>query len=691
MRAYSTPVPGTGQIVRLFAELRSNVLDDVDGSLSLATAELGTGVLNPGAEWVDSLIQWGQSQGLRLDRVFERSSLQNVQGKKKYVVWAPEAGGFYIVYSRRGFSGLVRLGVESGQSDVITFSQFAKWLDSLTDSQIFSVDLLRPWDVLKGKGLKPISRAFKLATSERSDLIHLLIYAISIALLSLATPIAAQSLINTVAFGTLMQPLFVLGLALVVALGLSSTLKALEHMLVEFFSRRLFVKTVLDFSERAPQLSQEVYSNRDASRLLNRFLEVVTLEKTISALVFDGLTALLQIGAGLLLLAVYHPLLLAFDVFLIAAILFVVFFLGRGAATSAVIESKKKHKIMAWIQDIGEARSQYKSYRARTHLRTLAEHLASDWLDSRKKHYSIHFRQVAFIFVLQVVAGSVLLVLGGALVIWGQLTLGQLVAAEIVVKTTTTALGELAKLFGKYYDLTASLDKVGEVTDASVFAPSGELLQLTNRGIDLEAEVDGEKIIIAARQYYGPEHASNHTLYVLTDALIGGASRDQTKVKLNGQWLVYLSPENYWNQTLVIEAIESHPGTVSEALGNGAELTESLIYSSLIEVGLGHRVQEGEKLTQVLYRDWTKTFSLEEKMRLALAQVLLIKPNLAVIPVYRYPISTELIETYRKVLLDQKHQATIVSCLSLKQIPDGDYYKCDPESYDLPGAKEVLV
>ena len=51
----------------------------------------------------------------------------------------------------------------------------------------------------------------QLLELDRQDIAVIVIYGVALGLLSLAVPIAVQSLVNTVAFGSLFQPLVMLG------------------------------------------------------------------------------------------------------------------------------------------------------------------------------------------------------------------------------------------------------------------------------------------------------------------------------------------------------------------------------------------------------------------------------------------------------------------------------------------------
>ena len=75
-----------------------------------------------------------------------------------------------------------------------------------------------------------------------------LVYGVGISLLSLATPISVQMLINTVANTAMATPLVVLTLTLFGLLMLFGLLYALRIHLMEMFSRRFYARMVAEIS-----------------------------------------------------------------------------------------------------------------------------------------------------------------------------------------------------------------------------------------------------------------------------------------------------------------------------------------------------------------------------------------------------------------------------------------------------------
>jgi len=78
-------------------------------------------------------------------------------------------------------------------------------------------------------------------------------------------------------------------------------------------------------------------------------------------------------------------------------------------------------------------------------------------------------------------ASTALLGLGGWLVIDGQLTLGQLVAAELIVTMIVGSFAKLGKHMESYYDLMASVDKLGYLFDIPMERHTG-LMSFSKHG-----------------------------------------------------------------------------------------------------------------------------------------------------------------------------------------------------------------
>ena len=85
---------------------------------------------------------------------------------------------------------------------------------------------------------------------EWGDVFTLLAFALGVGLLSLVAPAAIEALVNTVAFGILLWPVFVLAVVMFALLFVSAVLRAMQTYVAECLQRRLFVRTALGFADR---------------------------------------------------------------------------------------------------------------------------------------------------------------------------------------------------------------------------------------------------------------------------------------------------------------------------------------------------------------------------------------------------------------------------------------------------------
>ena len=324
------------------------------------------------------------------------------------------------------------------------------------------------------------------------------VYSGVIGLLTLAMPVATQSLVNTVAFGNLLQPLIVLTLLVLLGLSLSTVLQSLRIYVVELVQRRVFVRISSTVTTRLLAAKPEIFDRYHGPELVNRFFDVVTLQKSGAMLLIDGMSVAMQTTIGMILLALYHPWLLAFDVLLLAIILIVLFPLGRGAVDTAIQESKAKYAVAAWLEEIARFPGTFKTAPGLRYATERANGLVQNYLDQRRGHFRILLRQIVGSIGLQAVALAGLLGVGGWLVIERQLTLGQLIAAELVVALIVSGVSKLGKHLELFYDLLAGIDKLGYLTDLPAEAAHGEAMEPSDVGAavtvrSLDYTTDGGK------------------------------------------------------------------------------------------------------------------------------------------------------------------------------------------------------
>lgn len=330
-------------------------------------------------------------------------------------------------------------------------------------------------------GMKPFSRLLALLKPEWPDIWIVVVFAFVVGLLMLATPIAVETLVNTVAFGRYLQPIVVLALILLTFLTFSAAMRGLQTYVAELVQRRLFARVAGDLAFRLPRATTESTDGVYVPELTNRFFDIVTVQKVAAQLLLDGLGLILNAVIGMAVLAFYHPWLLGLDLMMMAAIAFIIIILGKGAVNSAIKESKHKYYMASWLEDISRCPTIFRTDGGADLALERTDRMVHEYLEARQKHFRILMRQILFALGLQAVASTALLGVGGWLVIDGQLTLGQLVAAELIVTVVVGAFAKLGKHMESFYDLLAAVDKLGVLFDLPTERHDG-IMEMTSGG-----------------------------------------------------------------------------------------------------------------------------------------------------------------------------------------------------------------
>ncbi len=521
--------------------------------------------------------------------------------------------------------------------------------------------------------LGPIQRVRRLAALESSDLTVVVVYAVAIGLVSLIVPIAAQALVNTVAFTALMQPLVALTALVFGGLVAAGVLRTLQFQVIERLQQRFFVRAAHDSVRRLGQADVRAFARQGAPELMNRFFDVATVQKTASTLLMDGLSVALQGAVSLTLLAFYHPALLAFDVLLIASIAFIFFVLGRSGVSTSIKESKAKYETAAWLEEMASAFRTFKAAHADRFAFAQADALARTYVDARRKHFKVLLRQTIASYGLQAFATAGLLGLGGMLIIAGELTLGQLVAAELIVNGVLAGVSKFGKYLESYYDLVASVDKVGAIVDLQseriggaerVASVEPAHLELSN----VSYSYDGQNFALrdvsfsvqpGERVAFLGSHASGKS--TLVDLLYGMRPPTSGQVKLDGIDVRAIALRDWRRDVALVGQPEIFDGTVLENLCLGREsVPVSLITEALDIVALSEDIGSLPEGPATKLGHSGSRLTSSQAARLTIARGLVAEPRLLIIDEALDGLG---VETARKVLrgiAGSKHKPTLI-------------------------------
>jgi putative ABC transport system ATP-binding protein len=522
--------------------------------------------------------------------------------------------------------------------------------------------------------ISPERRLFQLLKPESWQIFMVCLYAIGVGVLTLATPIVVMAVVNSVALVTVGQQLMVLCLMLFVALAFAGVISTLQKVVVEYIQRRVFVRVAEDLSFRLPRVEHRAFDQQNGPELVNRFFDVITVQKAAATLLLDGVAIILQIIIGLVLLGYYNELLLGFDMILILSLGVLFTLLGWGGKRSAIRESISKYAVVGWLQEIARNPAAFKGHGAAQFATEKTDLLTREYLLARRTHFGILMRQFMFAVFLQAATNVGLLAVGGYLVIEGRLTIGELVAAEIVVTLVVATFTKLNKQVESYYDLIAGIDKLGHLVDLPLERMGGVVHNPRTAGAevilhDVTFNYDtshravlnhlnlhfrpGERVAIM-----GPNGAGKSTL---AQILHGLRTPADGWVEIDGHDVRELRLESLREHVELVQDIDVFEGSLLANIRMGREdITIGDVREALRKVGLMDAVMQlPEGINTML---WTggAPLSLGQANRLMIARAIVGQPRLLILDEALDNMDSDIRETVLPAILGREARWTLI-------------------------------
>lgn len=311
----------------------------------------------------------------------------------------------------------------------------------------------------------PIQRFFRLLSPERKDIIYIFIYAMLIGLISLVLPVGFQTIIEFVSGGLIFASLYILISAVIIGVILSGVLQIIQVVVMEYLQRRLFAKASFEFAFRIPRINLDALKDKYAPELVNRFFDILTIQKGLPKVLVDLSAAALQILFGLILLSLYHPTFLFFGTVLIFLIVLIIYLTGPKGLKSSISESKYKYEVVQWLEELARTIRSFKiAGNTELPIRKV-DYKVTNYLLHRESLFKILLTQFSSFVLLKALITGGILIIGSSLVISREITLGQFVAAEVVIILVMNSVEKLIMYIDTAYDLLTAVDKIAQVTD----------------------------------------------------------------------------------------------------------------------------------------------------------------------------------------------------------------------------------
>lgn len=312
----------------------------------------------------------------------------------------------------------------------------------------------------------PWQRLVGLLHLERASINYIFIYAVLIGIISLTLPLGTTAVYNLLSNGAIYSSTYLLIAVVLIGVVVAGALLIGQLKLVEFLEQKIFATASMEFAYRLPRIKKEELSNERPPELVNRFFDVLTIQKGLSKLLVDIVAAGVQIFFSAILLSFYHPVFMAVGLFALLAITLVILLYYRQGVQTSLDESSHKYELVAHLEDVAGDLDKYRGKpEMMDKIVRTADEITSRYLMSRNDHFGILRKFFISAVALRTILMGGLMLLGSYFVVEREMTFGQFVAAEVIIVQISYAIEKLMTNLNTVFDMVTGSEKLAVVTD----------------------------------------------------------------------------------------------------------------------------------------------------------------------------------------------------------------------------------
>lgn len=337
---------------------------------------------------------------------------------------------------------------------------------------------------LKGN---PLKRFFRLLSLERKDVGLVYAYAIMNGLINLSLPLGIQAIMSLIMAGQASSSWVILIVIVIVGIIFSSAMQIMQLSIIERMQQRIFTRASFEFAFRIPRMKLEAMIKQYAPELMNRFFDVMTIQKGLSKMLVDFSAAALQIIFSLILLAFYHPFFVFYGITVLALIIFFFYISSPKGLKTSLEESKAKYNVAHWLEELARSMNIFKLAGYTEMPLKETDKQVAKYVKARKKHYKVLVTQYVYMGAFKVLITAGILIIGSALVFGKEINIGQFVASEVIIIIILNSVEKLITTIETIYDVLTGLEKLGAIIDHPIEDESGASFEDidTGKGISI--------------------------------------------------------------------------------------------------------------------------------------------------------------------------------------------------------------
>ena len=337
-----------------------------------------------------------------------------------------------------------------------------------------------------------LNKFFEIIRLEKREVTAIYFYAILSGVIQLTLPLGIQTIINfsQAAAGNRELPVSIILLIFIVLTGILVTgiLQVNQMKIVEKIEQSIFTRFSLEFAHKIPKIDSSELNKNHLPELMNRFFEVINLQKGLSKILLDIPLAVIQIIFGLVLLSFYNSTFIVLGLLLILLLFFIFKYTANKGLIASYNESENKYEVASWLEEIARSYKTFKiSSQNNFHLKKTDE-LVNDYLVSKTKHFEILKFQYWSLIAFKLLISALMLIIGAVLLVQQQLNIGQFIAAEIVILLILSAVEKLILNLEVAYTILTGVEKLNVINDKKTEINGKMPFVLNGNGISIEVK-----------------------------------------------------------------------------------------------------------------------------------------------------------------------------------------------------------
>ncbi len=450
-----------------------------------------------------------------------------------------------------------------------------------------------------------ISEAYKnsyeqfkeLLSPEKTFVKIIMINSIVISFLALVIPIAVQTIISKIVILKVVQPLIILSFIVLLVLAFSGVIQAIQIHIIEILRRRIFIRLMHVALKKFIHFEDEKFQEVDSQALTNRLIDILFMQTSMISFFGEGMAFCIQYIFAILFLMFYHPYLFVLALFMTFFFILSWKLFGSKGVQAGSPEADSRYEVFELLQEVSQSRHQFMSDKKETFLEHRLHEKCLKWIDKREVLFHQQFSQSVSLQIIQSLTYTLLLGVGGGLVLAQELSLGQLVAATLMITIILTSLSRLQTFYTSIYDFTTNLAKFAEFFKhpeekfpIQVYEPGDatiefkEVFQKPNVKLNFSLKANHHHYIYI-KSFFSSEQVIN--------LILGFKKAEQGRVFIGSYDISEINLRKWRDDVILISKCNHFRGTIRENIWPYNEtISETSIKNALESLGMLERIEK---------------------------------------------------------------------------------------------------